>query len=68
MQYLDNNKLAARTLFRVFIAHYDLHDAHSSDSKAIDQLVTLPRECHQICGSVRNENILYCFIYDFSFT
>jgi len=44
MQHLDSNKLAARTLSRVFIAHYDLHDAHSSDSKAIEQLVIFPRK------------------------
>jgi hypothetical protein len=43
-QYLDRNKLAARTLFTVFIARYDIHDAHSSDLKAIYHLGTLPRE------------------------
>ena len=31
MQYLLSNKLLARTLFRVFIAHKGLRDAHSPD-------------------------------------
>ena len=44
IQYLDRNKLAARTLFRVFIAHQGLHDAHSPDSKAREQLVPFPRK------------------------
>ena len=44
MLYLSSKKLSARPLFRIFIAHYDLYDAHSSDSKAIDQLVVLPRK------------------------
>ncbi|CAF4262679.1 unnamed protein product, partial [Rotaria magnacalcarata] len=42
MQYLGSNTLAARTLFRVFIACWDLHDAHRSGSKAIEQLDMFP--------------------------
>ena len=43
MQYLGSNKVLARTLFVVFIAHKDLPDAHSPDSKAIYQFFVLPR-------------------------
>ncbi|CAF5220403.1 unnamed protein product, partial [Rotaria magnacalcarata] len=42
MQYLDSNTLAVRTLLRVFITHWDLHDAHRSGSKAIGQLDMFP--------------------------
>ena len=42
MQYLGNNKLAVQTLFRVFIAHYDLHDMHVSDLKAMCTLENVP--------------------------
>ena len=44
MQYRVSNKLAAQTLFRIFIAHCGLHDAHSLNSKAIEQVVAFPRK------------------------
>ncbi len=44
MQYLINNKLLTRNLFRVFVAHQGLHDAHSSDSKVREQLVAFPHK------------------------
>jgi hypothetical protein len=39
-----HSKLWARTLFRVFKAHQDLHDAHSSDLKTMNQLDMFPHQ------------------------
>ena len=47
-QYLDRNKLSARTIFIIFIDHYRIHDAHSLDLKAIYHLGTVSRQSGNI--------------------
>ncbi len=49
MQYLGSNKLYDRTIFRIFIAHYGLHDAQSPDLKTRGQLGAFPHKINGIC-------------------
>jgi hypothetical protein len=54
IRYLARNKLGERTLFRVCIVHWGLHDTHSLDLKANGHLGTFPRQCGlaSVCGPV----------------
>ena len=40
IKYLGSNELGIPTFFTVFIARWNVHNAHCSDSKATEQLVT----------------------------
>ena len=44
MAYFRNNKLSAQNIFSVFITPWELHNVSSFNAKAIEHLVTLPRE------------------------
>ncbi len=59
MQYLINNKLLTRNLFRVFVAHQGLHDAHSPDSKVREQLVAFSRQTNYTIIFVQSSASLF---------
>ena len=48
MAYFRNNKLSAPNIFSTFITPWELHNASSFNAKAIEHLVTFPRQCGQI--------------------
>ena len=50
MVYFSNNKLSAQNTFSLFISPRELHNVSSFNAKAIEQLVTLPRQYYTMSG------------------
>ena len=44
MVYFRNNKLSAQNIFSVCITPWELHNVSSFNAKAIEQLVSFPRQ------------------------